>query len=541
MKKVLSMLLLAALLMTMVALPVSAETKPMEIEQSPRDDVLILFDGSTDNVEMQHPTTAHTEFYEDDENYIQGGSSLFVDMPTTEDCAIQFIGNFALMLKIKNDEPVSVEEYPISELSVYNHQATRKGDAIQINYVDPDNSAGAGDDSYNKTFGVDGWEEGSWHRLTHTVQDAALWGDLDPTNISHMRVSWTTVTTDGAVDYQEIDWNFDCLIVAKQSFFDARAVAEEEMIGIINALEIPTADNIDSVKESIQAAKEKLDDYLYEFPNFLVESTDTIAKMDEIWLAYQTVQAQAAADSIMAKINGLGEITLENLAAKMAEIEAIDAEIDAYNQAGYSKKLINTDALEAARVTVGRLSVEVSIDALPATDAVTAEDIEKINEVKTALAALNAEQQALIPQEKKDKLSALTAKIVENKINALPALDALTLEDEESINAVKTELAALTEAEKALVSKDATDKLAALEAKMDELKNPYTLGMVNDDENIDASDALMALQHSVRLITLADNDFKAADVDANDTVDATDALYILQYSVKLIDKFPAEK
>lgn len=71
----------------------------------------------------------------------------------------------------------------------------------------------------------------------------------------------------------------------------------------------------------------------------------------------------------------------------------------------------------------------------------------------------------------------------------------------------------------------------------------YTLGMVNGDENIDASDALMALQHSVKLITLEDSAFKAADVTGDNTVDASDALLILQYSVKLIgaEDFPAAK
>lgn len=67
-----------------------------------------------------------------------------------------------------------------------------------------------------------------------------------------------------------------------------------------------------------------------------------------------------------------------------------------------------------------------------------------------------------------------------------------------------------------------------------------TLGDINADTRINATDALLALQHSVELITLTEKQFDAADVDASGTVNATDALYILQYSVERINQFPAE-
>lgn len=68
-----------------------------------------------------------------------------------------------------------------------------------------------------------------------------------------------------------------------------------------------------------------------------------------------------------------------------------------------------------------------------------------------------------------------------------------------------------------------------------------TYGDINESGTIDASDALLALQHSVQLITLEGNAFVAANVDGNDSVNASDALLILQRSVKLIDSFPVEK
>ena len=57
---------------------------------------------------------------------------------------------------------------------------------------------------------------------------------------------------------------------------------------------------------------------------------------------------------------------------------------------------------------------------------------------------------------------------------------------------------------------------------------------------IEHSDALKALQHSVSLTKLDEAQILAADVDGNEKVDASDALLMLQYSVKIIDRFPVE-
>ena len=238
------------------------------------------------------------------------------------------------------------------------------------------------------------------------------------------------------------------------------------------------------MEDDIVGAKEKLEDNLYEYPNFMIENQE---KMDEVWAAYLELKAQEAANIIFEKIDALGEITLENYETKKAEIEAIDTEISTYISNGYKKSLItNLDTLEAARDAVEYLTVEAAIDALPAVDAVTEEDTAQIEQIKSALDALSANQQAMIPAEKIGKLNALLDQLEKLKV---------------------------------------------------------TLGDINEDGSIDASDALMALQHSVKLITLEGTAFEAADVDDSNAVDATDALMILQVSVKLIkpEDFPAAK
>ncbi len=70
------------------------------------------------------------------------------------------------------------------------------------------------------------------------------------------------------------------------------------------------------------------------------------------------------------------------------------------------------------------------------------------------------------------------------------------------------------------------------------IKNAYNiLGDVDLSGSIDATDALIVLQHSVGKIALTSDALKCADVDRNDNVSANDALLILQYSVGKITIF----
>ncbi len=71
---------------------------------------------------------------------------------------------------------------------------------------------------------------------------------------------------------------------------------------------------------------------------------------------------------------------------------------------------------------------------------------------------------------------------------------------------------------------------------------PIGTGMVVEGDNdgdgaINAKDALLALQHTVKLKNLQDAYASAADVDESGKIDAKDALLVLQYAVKLIDSF----
>ena len=77
----------------------------------------------------------------------------------------------------------------------------------------------------------------------------------------------------------------------------------------------------------------------------------------------------------------------------------------------------------------------------------------------------------------------------------------------------------------------------------DPLVIPENLGDVDGRTPITALDALMALQYSVRALTLDDDQFNRAEVTGEGNVDANDALYILKCSARGIDQsdFPRWK
>ena len=67
----------------------------------------------------------------------------------------------------------------------------------------------------------------------------------------------------------------------------------------------------------------------------------------------------------------------------------------------------------------------------------------------------------------------------------------------------------------------------------------YDVGDPSGDDEINSTDARIALQVSVQKIVLSEAALHAADVDGSGAVDSTDARWILQYAVKKVDSFPA--
>jgi subtilisin family serine protease len=65
----------------------------------------------------------------------------------------------------------------------------------------------------------------------------------------------------------------------------------------------------------------------------------------------------------------------------------------------------------------------------------------------------------------------------------------------------------------------------------------YLLGDCDLNGTVNVTDAVLALRHSMGLITLEGNAFLAGDVDLNGTVNVTDSLMIMRYAMGLITEF----
>ena len=481
MKKVVSLWILAALLVTLAVAPAPALA---EGSAGPRDDYVILFDGWYNDIDLQFSAANPVKKTADTEIYLEGNQSTRFEMGNYADTGFPQ-ENFCLMCIIHLMDLADAAEYPISELSFYNHTATKNGDSIQINYVDPDNSYGAPndlhhgtDDSFNKDFEFSNQPAG-WHRLSHVVTESKLPGwNCNPSNIDHIRISWRTDKN----NYTRVDWNFDCLLLAKQSFFDDRSAAETEVENLVATLTVPTAETYDELKEPIETAIAKYNAYKAEFPNYMI---DNLEKLNQVTAAFMEIQGPAAAAGIVQAIDALGDITADNAAEKEQAIRAIDADLAAYTKAGYPLSLItNIDKLTAARDQVVVVQVVAQIEALP--DEITENDAMRVYAARAAFNDLSPIQQ-----------------------NAVPA-------------ATVQKLQAAVEAVQALLAVG-------------------TYGDLNGDEKVDAGDALLVLKAAVGKTELTDAQKELADVNGDNAIDAKDALLILKKAVGKIDKFPVEE
>lgn len=263
----------------------------------------------------------------------------------------------------------------------------------------------------------------------------------------------------------------------------------------------------------------------------VINAIDELPAIDELTL--DDASKVSSAQKMLERLNETQQQAVSN-AQKLAQAVQKIAELEQQAEA---------DAAAAK-------AVDDAINALPSLKDMVKGDKSKIEEARTAYGNLNERQQPLVTAlsvlEAAEARMALletatdeeiaAAKAVDEQIAALPAVDALVYADGEKVAQARAAYAALSE--KAAVLVVGLDILTAAEEKMATLTPDITYGDVDGDGKVNASDALKALQHSVKLITLQDDIFLAADVDKSGVVDATDALYILQKSVNLIDTLP---
>ena len=191
-----------------------------------------------------------------------------------------------------------------------------------------------------------------------------------------------------------------------------------------------------------------------------------------------------------------------------------------------------------------------AIEALADPDTVSYENLETVKAaaatVREALDALNDTQKDKVVNA--SKLEAVEAKIAElegdkqtadavaNAINALPSLEEMTADKVADVTVAGIQFDALTEAQKALISEELKNKLAALREWAPVADVVY--GDLNGDGEVTVDDALIALQGAVGKIELTDAQIEAADVDGEAGVGVSDALAILQKAVGKVETLP---
>ncbi len=237
--------------------------------------------------------------------------------------------------------------------------------------------------------------------------------------------------------------------------------------------------------EEVNAARAAFD-ALSETQQALVVNSEALRTME------LAVRQHKTAANVVAAIAEIGEVTAENIDQKIDVILNARETFDAYYEKYNDESLIsNLDVLLAAEGAVNEARLQ---------------DIANVESYISAIGDVTKE----------------------NSAEALPKIEAA--ERERDALAQKYGDAVLDEV-------DNLEVLTAARAKYEELNPAVMLGDINGDGKIDASDALIALQHSVQLTKLEGDKFAAADVNRNGVVDASDALLILQYSVHLITEF----
>ena len=209
----------------------------------------------------------------------------------------------------------------------------------------------------------------------------------------------------------------------------------------------------------------------------------------------KSFEDQEAAQAVSDLINAIGDVTLDSKAAIDAARTAYDALTE--DQKAY---VTNLPTLTAAEETYAKLAqdaadhqaaadVEAQISALPAGDVLTLADSASVAAARTAYDALTETQKGYVSDTAKATLKAAEARIVElqaaadkeeadreaaagvaAKIDAIPALDQLTLDDAQTVTDADNAYKSLTEDQQQYISEDQKAKLEDARNAMEELK-----------------------------------------------------------------------
>ncbi len=202
-----------------------------------------------------------------------------------------------------------------------------------------------------------------------------------------------------------------------------------------------------------------------------------------------------AVQSVIDAIDSLGVITSLDQREQVADVRI------AYDRLNAEEKALvaNFSTLEAAEAAIAALQAQAEqaaedqrqadavterINSLPAVDRLTLNDKASVEEARVAYDALTENQKALVAEATVNTLVTAEAKIAElvqmatdaevvqtvvDQIAAIPAVDALTVDDAAKVQAARDAYEKLTDSQKILVSDESLKTLEAAEARIAEL------------------------------------------------------------------------
>ena len=337
--------------------------------------------------------------------------------------------------------------------------------------------------------------------------------------------------------------------IVTEGYAVARAAAEQAFLEAVAAIGEVTVDSGDAIATA-KAAREEV------FKWINVETDENMAAsavLDQAIFDYAMLdEANADVKAAYDKIVALSDtVTIDDQAAVADAKAAFDGLTDE------KKAIIPADMIAKLEKAVDDIATIVvvnpvidAIEALADPDTVSYENLETVKAaaatVREALEALNDTQKDKVVNA--SKLEAVEAKIAElegdkqtadavaNAINALPSLEEMTADKVADVTVAGIQFDALTDAQKALISEELKNKLAALREWAPVADVVY--GDLNGDGNVTVDDALLALQGAVGKIELTDAQIEAADVDGEAGVGVSDALAILQKAVGKVETLP---
>ena len=336
--------------------------------------------------------------------------------------------------------------------------------------------------------------------------------------------------------------------VFDHSLLDKLAAAEEALDrAFVNAFSalvaaLPAPQNVTvGDRGAIEAARAAFDE-LTDHQKDMASLSDKIKlALDEFALenAEKAAADEAAADAVEQMIRALPadeELTLDDKPAVEAARAAYDALTD--DQKKYVS-LVDAVDLIMAETTIEKIENDIAaaeavtemINALPAAEDITADDVADVMAARAAYNALTDDQKALVADETVQKLTdaedaladQMDVQAVKDMINALPAAEDVTVNDKNAIEAARAAYDALDDAQKAQIDDEAVQKLADDEDALAKAEA--------DKAAADAvSEMIKALPNPLR-VTVDDKDaIEAARAAFTDLTDAQ------KNQVPLIDK-----